>query len=73
MPLKLYKYGNDKLLMKVLKNLHEVIDFVNPNNENLQSTVQLQSKVQFDKGLFQVHEKVLYFLEQSQIKINGNL
>ena len=41
MPLKLYKYGNDRLSMKVLKNVHEVIDFVNPNNENLrQSTIR---------------------------------
>ena len=37
MPQKFYKYGNDKLHMKVLKNLHEVIDFVNPNNENLKA------------------------------------
>ena len=41
MSIKTYKYGNDKLPIKVLKNLHEVIDFVNPRNENLkQSTIR---------------------------------
>ena len=45
MRLKLYKYGNDKLPMEVLENLHEVIDFVNPNNENLrQSTIRQSLK-----------------------------
>ena len=28
MSTKLYNYGGDKLPMKVLRNLHEVIDFV---------------------------------------------
>ena len=36
---KFYEYGNDRLPMKVLKNLHEVIDFVNPNNENLRQSM----------------------------------
>ena len=41
MPQKLYEYRDDRLPMKVLKNLYEVIDFVNPNNENLrQSTIR---------------------------------
>ena len=41
MSTKLYNYGGDKLPMKVLRNLHEVIDFVNPRNENLkQSTIR---------------------------------
>ena len=51
MPLKLYKYENDKLPMKVLKNLHEVIDFVNPNNENLkQSTIRQRIISSLRKG-----------------------
>ena len=51
MLLKLYKYGNDKLPMKVLKNLHEVIDFVNPNNENLkQSTIRQRIISSLRKG-----------------------
>ena len=49
---KLYKYGVDKLPMKVLKNLHEVIDFVNPNNENLrQSTIRQRIISSLKKGI----------------------
>ena len=37
--------------MKVLKNLHEVIDFVNPNNENLkQSTIRQRIISSLRKG-----------------------
>ena len=35
MSTKFYTYGGDKLPIKILRNLHEVIDFVNPRNENL--------------------------------------
>ena len=44
MPRKFYKYGYDRLRMKVLKNLHEVIYFVNPNNENLRQRIISSSK-----------------------------
>ena len=51
MATKLYKYGKDKLSMKVLKNLHEVIDFVNPNNKNLkQGTIRQRIVSTLKKG-----------------------
>ena len=41
----LYNYGNDRLPMSVLKNLLEVIDFVNPRNENLRQNLRINSRV----------------------------
>ena len=52
--------------MKVLKNLHKVIDFVNPHNENLRQSTIRQKIVSSLK-------KVPYFLEQSQILTDGDL
>ena len=47
-----YEYGYDRLRMKVLKNLHEVFDFVNPNNENLrQTTIRQRIISSLDKGI----------------------
>ena len=55
MTTKLYEYGTDKLPMKVLKNLHEVIDFVNTRNENLkQSTVCQRIISQINRGINRV-------------------
>ena len=52
MPLKFYKYGDHKLPMKVRKNLHEVNDFVNPNEENLhQSTFGQRIITSLKKGI----------------------
>ena len=51
--MKLYKYGKDNLPMKILKNLHEVRDFVNPRNENLkQSTIRQRIIASLKKGGF---------------------
>ena len=49
---KFYQFGDDRLPMKVLKNLHEVIDFVNPRNENLrQSTIRQRIISALEKGI----------------------
>ena len=58
MSAKLYKYGNDKLPMKILKNVYEVIDFVNPRNENLkQSTIRQRIVSALRKGILFPGEK----------------
>ena len=49
--LKFYKYGNENLPMKVLRNLHEVNDFVNPHNENLKpGTIRQRIVKSIEKG-----------------------
>ena len=50
--MRLYNYGKDKLPMKILRNLHEVIDFVNPRNENIkQGTLRQRIATSIKKGI----------------------